>query len=215
MTLFDIIGLVILGVSVVAGLARGAVREVSHVGAFVLAVFAATFALRYTGPMAVAAVKPHWAANTVALALVFLAVYLVLRLAAAALTRGLRQTKTLGAVDRLIGGGFGLVRALVVLGVIGLMLNAAMPNGAAPSWITQAKLYPLSKASAVALKALAPKGASLAGQLKPQVDAAVSAEDRPGGDASPATSSAVGQSDDIGYTAAARKGLDDVVEKTR
>lgn len=217
MTLFDIIGLLILGVSAIAGLARGAIQEVSQVGAFIVAIFVSTFALRFTGPIAMAAVKPHWAANVVALGAVFLATYLTLRLIAGALTRKVRQTKGLGAADRLIGGGFGLLRGLVILGMVGLLLNIAMPNHTGPAWITGAKLYPVSLDGAVALEALAPRGSALAGQLKPRIAAAMDAEQSGGGSdlSPPATSSAVGQSDNIGYTAAARKGLDDVVERTR
>jgi hypothetical protein len=98
----------------------------------------------------------------------------------------------------------------VVLGVIGLILGVVMPYDKTPSWIADAKLYPLSRASATALRALAPKGAAVAAGLRPAYDRAVDAE----GSSRPA-SSAVGQSEDSGYTAAARKGLDDVVEKSR
>jgi membrane protein required for colicin V production len=215
MTLFDIIALLILGVSAVVGLARGGIREVANVASFILAIFIATYALRYTGPIAVKAVRPVWAANAVAILIVFVAAYVLLRVTAGALTKSAHKTKGLGALDRLIGGGFGLLRGLVLLGVIGILLSVAMPYDRTPGWITNAKLYPLSLASATALRALAPKGAMVAASIKPAVDTAISEEGAAAGAGSPpATSSGVGQSEDSGYSAAARKGLDDVVERS-
>ncbi len=86
MTLFDFIALTILGVSTLVGLIRGALREVTTVAAFVLAVVIALFALRFTAPMARAAVHPAWAGNAVAVVVVFLAAYVLLRVLAAAAT---------------------------------------------------------------------------------------------------------------------------------
>jgi len=210
MTLFDLITLLILGVSLIVGLARGAIQEVANVASFVLAVFIAIFALRFTGPIAVKSVHPAWAADAVAVVVVFLAAYLLLRVTAGALTRSVHQTKALGAIDRLIGGGFGILRGLVLLGVIGLLLSVLLPPERMPAWITSAKSYPLAQGSAVALRALAPRGAALAATLKPTLKPTLG---KPAGDDQP-QSSGVGQNTDSGYDAAARKGLDDVVEKS-
>ena len=210
MTLFDIIALLILSVSTLVGFARGALREVSTVVAFVIAVAMAIFSLPYTGPMARAAVHPSWAANTVAVLIMFLAVYILVRVLASALTRGVHSTQTLGTVDRAVGAGFGLIRGLVVLGVFNLAFNLAPPPSGVPAWVGQAKLYPLSAQCARTLLALAPKGSALAGRLTPAIAGAVT-----GGSAEPAASSAIGQTEDNSYSHAARKGLDDAVEKSR
>jgi len=210
MTLFDAIVLLILVVSIGAGLARGAIQEVANVASFVVAVFVAIFALRYTGPIAVRSIHPSWAANAVAVVAVFLIAYLLFRMIAGMLTRTVHQAKALGTLDRLIGAAFGLVRGLVLLGVITLLLSFILPPPRMPVWITNAKSYPLAQASATALRALGPKGSSVAASLKPAMDRALGAEA-----SSASTSSGVGQSADSGYSAAARKGLDDVVEKSR
>lgn len=209
MTLFDIIALLVLSVSTLVGLVRGALREVTTVLAFVLAVALAIFALPFTGPMARAAVHPSWAANAVAVLAVFLAVYILARVTAAAMTRGVHSTRALGGADRVIGAGFGLARGLVVLGLFNLAFSLAPPPGGTPAWVGQAKLYPLSAACARTLLALAPKGSALAARLAPAITRAVAT----GSD--PATSSAIGQSQDNGYSHAARQGLDDAVEKSR
>lgn len=210
MTLFDIIALLLLLVSTLVGFVRGALREVSTIVAFVIAVAAAIVALPFTGHAARAAVQPSWAANTVAVLVVFLAVYILVRVAAAALTRGVHSTQTLGTVDRVVGAGFGLIRGLVLLGLFNLAFNLAPPPSGVPAWVGQAKLYALSAQCARTLLALAPKGSALAGKITPAIAQAVA-----DGSKEPAASSAIGQNPDNGYSHAARKGLDDAVEKSR
>jgi membrane protein required for colicin V production len=210
LTLFDIIALLILVVSILIGFARGALREVTTVIAFAVGMAVAIFALPFTGPIAREAVKPSWAANTVAVLLVFLATYILVRVIAAALTRGVHSTQTLGTVDRCIGAGFGLIRGLVLLGLFNLVFNLAPPPSGVPAWVGGAKLYPLSADCARTLLALAPKGSALAGRITPAIAHAVTT-----GDVQPATSSAIGQTDDNSYNHPGRKGLEDAVEKSR
>jgi membrane protein required for colicin V production len=206
LTLFDIIAVLILGVSTFVGFVRGALREVSTVIAFVLAVVIAIIGLRLTGPLARAAVHPAWAATGVALVVVFLAAYIALRVLAASLTRGIHSVRALGAADRVAGSGVGLARGLVVLGVFYLAFNLAPPPSGTPAWIANAKLYPLARACAGALRTLAPKGSALAGRLTPALANAVG---------SGSESADGGQSDQSGYDAPADKGLNDVADKSR
>jgi membrane protein required for colicin V production len=211
MTLFDLITLLLLGVSLIVGLARGAIQEVANVVSFVGALFIAMVSLRFTGPLALHSIHIAWAANTVAVVIVFVAAYVLLRVIAGWFTSAVRQAQALSAIDRLIGGGFGLLRGLVLLGVIGLLLNVLLPAERMPAWITSAKSYPLTRGSALALRALAPRGAALAATLKPALSKAAGAAD---GDDETRQSTG-GQNPDSGYHDAARKGLDDVVEKSR
>jgi membrane protein required for colicin V production len=209
-TLFDIIALLILGVSGLVGLVRGALREVSTAVAFVLAVVVALVSLRFTARLARAAVHPSWAANSVALILVFLAVYVLARVIAGAMGRGVHATQVLGTADRLIGGAIGLVRGLIVLGLFNLLFHAATPPEQAPAWITEAKLYPLSQVAARALRVLAPKALSVAHGLSPSIARAVK------GDAADSSQhSDSGQSRESGYGARERKGLGDQVDNPR
>lgn len=210
MTLFDIIALTVLGVSVLTGVMRGATREVTTVVAFVLAAFIALFALRFTGPMALKAVHPSWAANGVAVVVVFLGVYIALRILGAGLTRSVQNARALGTIDRLIGGGFGVIRALILLGIFDLVFNAATPADRMPAWISKAALYPVAQGSGAMLRGIAPKGFAVAGYLTPSIKNAVKA----GASDGPASSEG-GQNGGIGYDAAARKGLDDVVERSK
>ena len=173
MNLFDLAAGLLLIVSVLIGWIRGAAREVATVAALIVAAVVALFALRFSGPVARHAIHTPWLANIAAILIVFAAVYVLLRVAAAALTRQIHQTSGLGGLDRMVGAGFGAARALVVLGLANLTVNAIMPADRMPPWISGALLYPVSAVSASALKAFAPRGADLAKQVYPVVGKAI------------------------------------------
>jgi membrane protein required for colicin V production len=173
MSLFDLAAGLVLIVSVLVGWIRGATREVATFAALIVAAIVALAALRFSGPLARHAIHTAWLANIAAILLVFVAVYILLRVAAAALTRRIHQTSGLGGVDRTLGAGLGAARALIVLGLANLTLNAIMPPDRMPPWISGALLYPVSSASASALKTFAPHGASLAKQVYPAVGKAI------------------------------------------
>ena len=205
MTLFDIIVLAILLLSAGAGWFRGAVREMVTMFAFGAAALLAIFSLRYTTPVArgLIADAPDWVASVVAVVVVFLVAYVGVRLLGGGLSKRLHQTQALGVLDRTIGLAFGLIRALIVVGAFHLAFTAATPPERMPRWMTGAALYPLTEEAGRVLKAVAPKGLDMAGRLKPALTDAVSDGS---GDATPA---------EDGYEARARRGLDDLVEKTR
>ena len=177
MTLFDIAAGLVLLVSALVGWIRGGTREVATVAAFVLAAIGAVFALRYTGPLARAAIHTVWIANIVAILVVFAAAYILLRVIFSAVTRQIRRTEALSGLDRIVGAGFGLVRALVILGLANLTIVAITPADRMPAWIRGAALYPLSDACAHVLKGFAPQGAKLARQVAPTIGRAVTEED--------------------------------------
>lgn len=177
MTLFDIIALVVLVISGLVGFSRGAVREMVTVLAFGLSAMAAVFMMPLAGPLARQTVHPDWAANALAVVVVFAVVYLLLRLAGSWITAKLHSQAALGTIDRLIGLGFGVIRAVIFLGVFYLVFNAATPPELTPRWIANARLLPVAQASASAIEALAPKGMKAAGRLGPALERAV----EPGG----------------------------------
>ena len=170
--MFDILVVLVLVVSAIFGFVRGATRELVSVLAFLAAVAAAIAALHYTSPFIMALVETEWVAKSIALLLVFLAVYIALRLLGGALARRVHETE-LGSLDRIVGLGFGLVRAVVVLGVFNLVFHAAVPVESTPPWVVGARLYPLTETAAEALRTLAPKGILVAGKVAPALKRAV------------------------------------------
>lgn len=209
MTLFDILAGGVFLISGVVGFARGATREVTTVIAFVIAAVIAVFSLRVTAPLAHHLIATVWLANTAAILAAFVVAYILLRMVAGALHRGVRQT-VLSGFDRALGFAIGLVRALVVVGAFALILNAATPPERMPAWITRAKLYPLANAAGGALRAFAPKGIKVAHDVAPVVEQAVT-----GAPAAPAPAEPARAARGTGYGAEQRKALDDLVEKSR
>jgi membrane protein required for colicin V production len=216
MSLFDIMAGLLLLVSAIAGLARGATREVTTVIAFVTAAVIAVFGLRYTGAFARHMVATPWMANVAALLVSFVAAYVVLRMIGGMLTRGVQRT-ILSGPDRVLGGGIGLARGLIAIGAVMLLIDAATPPERMPTWITGARLYPLADASAGLLRTFAPQGWKLASGMAPGVENTVMGGAPPIQDEPPdETRSASSSPDrDSGYSERQRKALDVLVEKSR
>jgi membrane protein required for colicin V production len=205
MTPFDIIAGLLLVTSGSIGYARGASRELTSALSFIFAAAIALFSLRITGPIFRDLMNPDWAATACALLLVFVVAFVILRLLASSLTAGLHES-ALGLLDRAVGLGFGLMRALVFLGVFNLLFHMATPPDRVPAWVERSIFYPLSEASARVLKVFMPKGSALAEKLAPAIEGAVRG-----------TSDTVpdGKSVQPGYDQNQRQTLDDLVEKSR
>jgi membrane protein required for colicin V production len=208
MTGFDILAGLLLLASALFGYLRGATREVTTVVALILAVVIAVAGLRYAGPLVGHFIHAAWLANAAAALGLFILAYVGLRMAGGVLIRGVRRTETLSGLDRTLGFGVGLIRGLVVLGAFALLISAATPAERRPDWFMNARLYPVAMASAGMLRVLAPKGMAVFHDVAPAMADAVGGKNRSDGDS--AARRARG-----GYTAAQRKSLDELVEKSR
>lgn len=175
--MFDLIIALTLIISAFAGFLRGATRELVAVVSFILAVVVAVLSLRLTFPLTMAAIHIAWLAKGVALLIGFVAAFILFRLIGGELAKRIHDVRALGTIDRAIGVGFGVVRALVVLGIFNLLLTAVTPPERMPSWVTGAKLYPLTKVGASMLRAIAPKGFSVADSVGSGLGRAVAGED--------------------------------------
>jgi membrane protein required for colicin V production len=173
MTFFDIIAALVLIVSAIVGFVRGATKELMTVLAFLGAAIVSVAALRFTAPLARQAIHPDWAAVAVAIAAIFILAYILLRLLGNQLARGVHESDSMGVLDRAVGMGFGLIRALVILGVFNLLFNMAVGSAQPPQWVERSKLFPLSATAGRILHAFAPNGLAFAGKVAPVVEKAV------------------------------------------
>lgn len=203
LTQFDFIAGPLLLVSAIIGFTRGATKELMTVLAFLVAAILAVFSLRFTAGAGKALIDPDWAGVGLALLFVFGLTYIALRLLGGSLERRVRETQAMGMLDRAVGTGFGLVRALVLLGGFNLLFHMATPAETAPRWVTGGMFYPLSEASGRILKAFAPDGFAVAKSVAPRVERAVR-----DGVLAP-------KAGEKGYEADERDAVDDLVEKTR
>ncbi len=197
MKIFDVIAGLLLLISALNGLMKGAADQVVRVMSFLVAAVIAIYCLRFTGPIVQEMMDPEWMAAAVAMLVVFVIVYLVLRIFGANISQRIQTHGALSALDRTVGMGFGLLRAFVVLGMFNLLFHAAAAEGAGPAWVAQARLFPLTEASGKVLKVFAPR----AGEMGAAITSAV----RQGATYDP----------EEGYSDGERRRLDDLVETTR
>ncbi len=226
MTLFDLIAIGILLVSALVGFTRGAVRELITVFAFMLSALAALYLLPVVRPFLIGRLGPPWAANAAAVVLVFVVAYILLRVAAHWMTARLHEQPALGALNRGLGLAFGVVRALVFFGVFYLVFNMATPPELVPSWIADAKLYPVARISGRIVGAVAPKALRVSSHIGPALTRAVTdpGEENQTTEAEPdepvAPSAAQSRSKHRpprghGYDKRTRDGIDALVERSR
>jgi membrane protein required for colicin V production len=212
-TLFDLIAVLIVVVSALVGFTRGAVRELVTVFAFTVAAMASIYLLPFAAPLFEGVMKPDWVAKAAAVVAVFILAYIALRLGGGYLTSRLQSQAALGTVDRIIGLAFGVIRALVFLGVFYLVFNLATPPELVPRWIADGRLYPVARLSARVLQGVAPK--SLAeGPLAP-LESVVKAD--PGGESGPSAQTPRRNRARTapGYDKRSRDDIDALIEKTR
>lgn len=173
MTGYDLFALIVLVLSAGAGFMRGGVREVVTLFAFTLSALVALIALPLTGPLGRRFVDPEWAGSIAAVLVVFLVVYFGIRIVGSLLTRRLRDHARLGGVDRGFGVAIGLVRALILLGVVHLVIAAATPPERQPGWFAGAAIHPVGAAAARAIQAILPNIGRGVDRLSPVVASSV------------------------------------------
>ena len=151
MTALDIFVILTLGGAALVGFVRGFAHEVLALLAWVAGIAAVKL---FHGPLQdrlVASVGTEAGASVVAFALLFLPTYIALKLFARAI--GLKTRRSmLGPVDRVLGGGFGMVKGLLGATLVFLLANLATdivygPGSARPDWMVSSRTFPLLNAS--------------------------------------------------------------------
>lgn len=154
MTAFDTIVLVIVGLGAVIGFSRGLVQEVLALAAWVVAVVAiryfhsdlSDFLLGYMGAQTSSAI--------LAFALLLLVPFGIMKMIARKAGESSRNS-VLGPIDRVLGFGFGALKALIVVVVAFSLIVLGYDNfwgsTGRPEWITNGRAYPLINAGSEAL----------------------------------------------------------------
>jgi len=150
MLAFDIIVLLIVGVTAVAGFFRGFVQEVLALVAWILAVLAIYYFHTSVTQGLQNFVASETAAAILAFALLLLVPYAVVKFASKWVGTTSRNS-VLGPIDRLLGFGFGAIKGfiVVVLGFSVLVLGYDTvwgPSGR-PEWMSLSRSYPFVNAA--------------------------------------------------------------------
>ena len=151
MTALDIFVILLLGGAALIGFVRGFTHEVLSllawiVGIAVLKLFHTPLQERLVDPVGTDA-----GASALAFALLFLPAYVGVKLFARAVG-GKARRSVLGPVDRLLGGGFGMIKGLLGATLFFLLANLATDmiyggDADRPEWMTDSRTYPLLNAT--------------------------------------------------------------------
>jgi membrane protein required for colicin V production len=149
----SVIGILIL--SVLWAAMRGLIREVLSIVAWGgAAVICVVFGHMFI-PLARGYVGHDLLAAAAAYGGLFLAVLLPLSYVSFKISDSVRDSP-IGWFDRLLGVGFGLARGLFIVGIAYLLFAFLSPSDTQPSWLREARTFPLVKSSSDVIGALLP-----------------------------------------------------------
>ena len=155
MTALDIFVILLLGGSAMVGFVRGFAHEVLALLAWVAAILALKFLHTPLQAQLVGPVGTETGAAAVAFAVLFLPTYIAVKLFARAVG-GKARRSILGPLDRVLGGGFGMVKGLIGATLCFLIAHLATdmvygPKVERPEWMTSSRTYPLLNATSRAV----------------------------------------------------------------
>lgn len=157
-TFTDALVVLIILLSAVFAYFRGFVRETLSIGAWIGAAFAALYGFRHARPIARQLISVDMIADAAAVLVVFIVALLVFSLISGFISRRI-QGSALSAVDRSLGFAFGIARGVVVVCLILLAINWAVPREQRPDWLVRARTLPAIEMGAQWLLNLLPRDA--------------------------------------------------------
>ena len=162
-TWFDFAALVVLGLSGVMAFARGLIREVFSIIAFIGAAIAAVFFASLLRPL-VESFTPLSGpqASVAAGLLIFLVVFIVITVITSTVAKTAHQSTEIGSFDRAAGLAFGILRGVLVVSLFVLLMrqttveDPSNPADPMQDAIRGARTYPIYGSVASALEAVLP-----------------------------------------------------------
>ncbi len=170
LTAFDAVAIVIIIVSTLMALARGFMRELATLGAFIAALAAAYYANSFLNESLAGALPtslPSWTPTALLFIGTFLVIYVVVAWFGANLSKSIQGVEGISMIDRIAGGVFGFARGAVVLVFFVYLLNLAMDKDQIPEFVSQAQTFPIINAGASYLSDRAPELAERSAQPLP------------------------------------------------
>ncbi len=153
---------IILLISALLAFMRGFVQETLSIGAWAGAVFGSLYGLQYVQPTARQLIPLDWAADAVAVAVLFIAILFALSLIINLIAGHVRRSG-FNPFDRSLGFVFGLARGGVILCVGLIICDWLVTPSKRPDWMRSAKTLPLMEVGAEGLKSLLPRSFQRAG----------------------------------------------------
>ena len=140
---FDIVVLLILGISGVMAFARGFMREIVSIIALVAGIIAALFLFGRFQGKALDLIQPAWLGSWALGLGAFFVAYLLVTFILRSGTKKL-QGREPGFFDKLLGFGFGLFRGILISSLILIVFGRVFAkDGQLPGWLEQTTFYPI------------------------------------------------------------------------
>ena len=153
MSALDIFVFLLLVGGAAVGFVRGFVHEVISLLAWIVAIAMLKLfhTQLWTGLTGTFGSTPA-AAAVLAFAILFIPSFLIVKLLARSIGGKTRRSPVLGPVDRVLGGGFGMLKGLLGATLFFLLANLATdmvygPQADRPEWMTRSRTFPLLNAS--------------------------------------------------------------------
>lgn len=163
-TWFDFAALVVLGLSGVMAFARGLIREVFSIIAFIGAAIAAVFFAGMVRPLVESLTPLSGPLASVAAGLaIFLVVFIAVTVITSTVAKTAHQSTEIGSFDRAAGLAFGVLRGVLVVALFVLLVRQAQPEDTTTpadpmqDAIRGARTYPIYNGVAQALEAILPQ----------------------------------------------------------
>src|SRR5258705_4634913 len=157
MTALDVFVFLLLIGGAAIGFVRGFVHEVISLLAWIvgIAMLKLFHTQLWTGLIGTF-VRSSAEAAVIAFAILFIPSFLAVKLVARSLGGKTRRSPVLGPVDRVLGGGFGMVKGLLGATLFFLLANLATdmvygPQAERPDWLRSSRTYPLLNSSGRAI----------------------------------------------------------------
>ena len=145
LTAFDIIVLLLVVIAAAAGLMRGFVGEIVSLLAWAAGIMAVRLFYTPAKAMAMQLVSTESGAAILALVVLFLGAFIIVRVIGGRLSQSTRASM-IGPVDRVLGLGFGAAKGVLAAALIFLLVNMTFdtidPGAPSPEWLAGARTAP-------------------------------------------------------------------------
>ena len=177
LTLIDVVAALIVLASMGYAIYRGFVAETLSVFAWAAAAFGALYFGPWVTPHMLSLVSTWWIATVLAYAAVFLVIFIPLSFASHRFASNV-QGSVVGPLDRVLGGAFGVIRGLAILGFLYIVFSMIVPVRDQPRQLTDARTLPVMRSSAEVLLAILPHNGAVDTAVPPAHDAVEADLDR-------------------------------------
>lgn len=145
LTAFDAVAITLIIISALMALARGFIRELATLGAFIAALAGAYYARAYFRDTVAGWLPeggPDWLPDMMVVVGVFILIYALVAWWGQRLSKNIQGVEGIGAIDRIAGLVFGVARGAIAVVFFVYLLQLGADEEHIPEWISTARTYP-------------------------------------------------------------------------